>query len=316
MVKIRDFYKASIITVVLLYILVLVGGLVRVTESGDDCPDWPKCYGGWFPPLTIDDIPEEFNPSQDKVYGSWIEYINRLVGVILGLSMLYTFFKSILIIKLNKELFYGSLISLLLIIVAGWFGGQIATSIDGENIIYQNSVSIHLYIAVLTIISLVYTTHKAYICMFPNLETQTNYSGSVLNLLLFVLLLNLSLVISGSFVRTFLDNMLISNFPYFMRMEKYVFETNYIKFLHPILGFSMLILLGILWNHIMNLSKSSNTVIFLIKALLYLIVIQIIIGEGLRFNFINETFRLYHLWISTVILGIVILSIQRVRLIK
>jgi cytochrome c oxidase assembly protein subunit 15 len=316
MVKIRNFYKASIITVVLLYILVLVGGLVRVTESGDDCPDWPKCYGSWFPPLTIEDIPQEFNPSQDKVYGSWIEYINRLVGVILGLSMLYTFFKSIPIIKSNKELFYGSLISLLLILVAGWFGGQIATSIDGENIIYQNSVSIHLYIAILTIISLVYTTHKAYICMFPNLEAKTNYSRFVISLLFFVLLLNLSLVVSGSFIRTFLDNVLISNFPYFMRMEKYVFETNYIKFLHPILGFSMLTLLGILWNHIMNLSKPSKAVIFLIKTLLYLIVMQIIIGEGLRFNFINETFRLYHLWISTVILGVVILCIQRVRLAK
>ena len=316
MVKIRDFYKVSIITVVLLYILVLVGGLVRVTESGDDCPDWPKCYGSWFPPLTIDDIPKEFNPSQDKVYGSWIEYINRLVGVILGLSMLYTFFKSIPIIKSNKDLFYGSLISLILIIVAGWFGGQIATSINGENIIYQNSVSIHLYIAILTIISLVYTTHNAYISMFANLETKTNYSSSVISLLFFVLVLNLSLVVSGSFIRTFLDNMLISDLPYFMRMEKYVFETNYIKFLHPILGFSMLTLLGILWNHIMNLSKPSKAVIFLIKTLLYLIVIQIIIGEGLRFNFINETFRLYHLWISTVILGVVILCIQRVRLTK
>tara|TARA_B110001454_G_scaffold133915_1_gene124684 strand:+ start:69 stop:527 length:459 start_codon:yes stop_codon:yes gene_type:complete len=152
--------------------------------------------------------------------------------------------------------------------------------------------------------------------MFPNLEAKTNYSSSVISLLFLVLVLNLSLVVSGSFIRTFLDNMLISDLPYFIRMEKYVFETNYIKFLHPILGFSMLTLLGILWNHIINLSKPSKAVIFLIKTLLYLIVMQIIIGEGLRFNFINETFRLYHLWISTVILGVVILSIQRVRLTK
>ena len=47
------------ITVILLYILILVGGFVRITESGDDCPDWPKCYGSWVPPLSIDDIPDD-----------------------------------------------------------------------------------------------------------------------------------------------------------------------------------------------------------------------------------------------------------------
>ena len=144
---IYKFYKSSMITVILLYILVLVGGFVRITESGDDCPDWPKCYGSWIPPFSIEDIPQEFNPSLDKVYGSWIEYFNRLVGVILGLSMVYTFIKSFYVYKHDKILFFGSFCSLILIIIAGWIGGQIATNIDGQNIIFQHSVSIHLYIA-------------------------------------------------------------------------------------------------------------------------------------------------------------------------
>ena len=108
--KISEFYKSAIITIILLYTLVLVGGFVRITESGDDCPDWPKCYGSWLPPMTIDDIPEEFNPTQDKVYGSWIEYFNRLLGVVLGISMLYTFYKSIKVYKYDKQIFYGSFI--------------------------------------------------------------------------------------------------------------------------------------------------------------------------------------------------------------
>ena len=40
--NLNQFYRASIITVILLYVLVLVGGFVRITESGDDCPDWPN----------------------------------------------------------------------------------------------------------------------------------------------------------------------------------------------------------------------------------------------------------------------------------
>lgn len=309
-----QFYKASMITVILLYILILVGGFVRITESGDDCPDWPKCYGSWIPPLTINDIPEEFNPTQDKVYGSWIEYFNRLVGVVLGLSMLYTFFKSFYVYKEDKLLFYGSLSSLVLIIIAGWFGGQIATSIDGQNIIYQHSVSIHLYIAILATISLIYTTNRAFIVMYPNIEDNYKYSSLSSKLLLFIFTLNLLLVFSGSYIRTFLDDNLLIHLPYYIRMQKYVHNTGLVKFIHPILGFSMLACSSLLWNHVINLSKSSNTVKLVVKFILYSICIQILIGECLRFNLIHESFRLYHLWFSSVILGLIIVAYQRIRL--
>jgi len=312
--RMYQFYKASIITVILLYILILVGGFVRITESGDDCPDWPKCYGSWIPPFTIDDIPEEFGPTQDKVYGSWIEYFNRLVGVILGISMLYTFFKSFYVFKTDKILFYGSLSSLLLIIIAGWFGGQIATSIDGQNIIYQHSVSIHLYIAILTTISLIYTTNRGFIVMFPNLEHKFNYSSSSQIFLLLIFIINLMLVFSGSYIRTFIDDNLLIHLPYYIRMQKYVYETGLIKYIHPILGFSMLTCSAILWNHVINLSTPSKTVTLLVKFILYSICAQILIGEGLRFNIIHESFRLYHLWLSSVILGLVIVAFQRIKL--
>ena len=313
MIAIKNFYKTSIITVIILYILVLVGGFVRVTESGDDCPDWPKCYGSWIPPFSIEDIPDEFNPSQDKVYGSWIEYFNRLVGVVLGISMLFTFCKSIYVFKIDKIIFYGSLSSLLLVIIAGWFGGQIAQNIDGINIMHQHSVSIHLYIAILTIISLVYTTNRAFLLLYPDCEKKTNYSDESVYIFFAILVLNLLLVFSGSFIRTFIDDDLIKELPYFLRMEHYVYKTGFIKFIHPILGFSMLSLLGVLWNHIMNLSDSSNILKMLVRVLLILIGLQVVIGEGLRFNFIHESFRLYHLWLSTVILGIIIIANQRVR---
>tara|TARA_B100001250_G_scaffold285356_1_gene247438 strand:+ start:1575 stop:2525 length:951 start_codon:yes stop_codon:yes gene_type:complete len=313
MIAIKNFYKTSIITVIILYILVLVGGFVRVTESGDDCPDWPKCYGSWIPPFSIEDIPDEFNPTQDKVYGSWVEYFNRLVGVVLGISMLFTFCKSIYVFKIDKIIFYGSLSSLLLVIVAGWFGGQIAQNIDGINIMHQHSVSIHLYIAILTIISLVYTTNRAFLLLYPDCEKKTNYSDESVYIFFAILVLNLLLVFSGSFIRTFIDDDLIKELPYFLRMEHYVYKTGFIKFIHPILGFSMLSLLGVLWNHIMNLSDSSNILKMLVRVLLILIGLQVVIGEGLRFNFIHESFRLYHLWLSTVILGIIIIANQRVR---
>lgn len=43
---------------VMVYILVLSGGVVCITDSSHGCPDWPICHGRWFPPNQADSIIE------------------------------------------------------------------------------------------------------------------------------------------------------------------------------------------------------------------------------------------------------------------
>jgi protoheme IX farnesyltransferase len=55
--------------------LVAIGGVVRATGSGDACPDWPRCFGGWLPPLEVHAL---------------IEYSHRLAAVVAGLLIFGT----------------------------------------------------------------------------------------------------------------------------------------------------------------------------------------------------------------------------------
>ena len=52
------FQKITLFTAILTFVLVVLGGIVRVTGSGLGCPDWPLCYGQPLPPASTEAILE------------------------------------------------------------------------------------------------------------------------------------------------------------------------------------------------------------------------------------------------------------------
>lgn len=154
--KLNLFQKTAITTVIATIVLIFVGGLVRAAGAGLGCPDWPQCFGMWIPPTNAADLPAGYDASLFNPFHTWLEYINRLVGVLIGLLITLTFIFSFKYRKTDKIITIASGIALLLVIFQGWLGGQVVRSGLSEGMI-----TIHMVVAMIILAVLLYATFRA-----------------------------------------------------------------------------------------------------------------------------------------------------------
>ena len=106
------FAKLAVAAAIATYVLIVAGGLVRATDSGLGCPDWPLCFGDWVPPADLN---------------AWIEHTHRLiaavaVGPLVGLVALITVFTSR---RRDRVLLWAAVVAGVFVIVQALLGGQV-----------------------------------------------------------------------------------------------------------------------------------------------------------------------------------------------
>ena len=76
----NKFHYLLLTSAVAIFLLIVLGGIVRVTESGGACLDWPTCFGQWTPPAgwTL------FNQ------GASLDYLHRLLTILVTPLILAT----------------------------------------------------------------------------------------------------------------------------------------------------------------------------------------------------------------------------------
>ncbi len=65
----QQFRRASYAGLISLSVIVLTGAAVRLTDSGLGCPDWPRCYGKPYPPLSSHALIEFGNRALSGIVG-------------------------------------------------------------------------------------------------------------------------------------------------------------------------------------------------------------------------------------------------------
>jgi protoheme IX farnesyltransferase len=136
------FQRLAAATLVTAIVLVTVGVIVRATDSGLGCPDWPTCHGAWLPPL---DDPK-----------AWIEWIHRGIAVVIGFEILGLAALAIRDHRDRPSLLWPSLAAVALVGFQAWLGREtVRLGNSGE------SVTAHLAAAMLLVGLLVYVTVRA-----------------------------------------------------------------------------------------------------------------------------------------------------------
>jgi cytochrome c oxidase assembly protein subunit 15 len=176
-------YNLTLTSIIIVYLVILAGGIVRMTGSGMGCPDWPKCFGYLIPPIERSQLDwkanyqynkdeiiilgeslfyaiDNFNSEKEinlsnwnkytkhdyskfNVYHTWIEYINRLIGAIAGLSVLVLFIYSLKFFRSKKIITLLSILSLVAILFQAWLG---KTVVDSN--LTASTITIHMLMAV------------------------------------------------------------------------------------------------------------------------------------------------------------------------
>jgi heme o synthase len=129
------FAQLAIAAAAATFVLIVVGGLVRATDSGLGCPDWPLCFGEWVPPADLH---------------AWIEHSHRLVaavavGPLVGAVALITVLTHR---RRDRVLLAAAVVAGLLVVVQALLGGQVV--IQG---LRRELVTAHLAMA-LTVLAL------------------------------------------------------------------------------------------------------------------------------------------------------------------
>lgn len=188
------FQKANRITIILLFVVILAGAVVRSTGSGMGCPDWPRCFGCVVPPTNVSQLPKDYKekyvagrvkknthfaksldffgfhdlaarlrqdksiliPEEFNAAKTWTEYVNRLAGVAAGFAMIFTAVFSFGYWKRITSITILSVFNLILVGFQGWLGSIVVST----NLVPW-IVTVHMLLALAILAIAIWTYHVA-----------------------------------------------------------------------------------------------------------------------------------------------------------
>ena len=324
----NNLYRKTIISIVIVYLVILAGGIVRMTGSGMGCPDWPKCFGFLIPPTERSQLEwrsnSEYNKNQiviindklfyanDKfkskskfemsnwseytkhdyskfnVYHTWIEYINRLIGAIAGLSVLILFVNSLKFFKTKKIITGLSFLALIAIIFQAWLGKMVV-----DSNLTANTITVHMLMAII----LLFILFSILAISNPS-KKRVKISRNISILVFISIVLLLIQIITGTEVRKFIDiKMELLNYT---EKERWIENISNSFSFHRSFSWAIIIVNSLIYFYARK-SGLKLKIIHIVNTLIFFQISSGIIMYYFHFPFSSQPI---HLLISTMIISI------------
>ena len=322
----KYFLTSAKTALVLVYMVIIAGAVVRMTGSGMGCPDWPKCFGYYIPPTEQKEL--EFTPNKAYDKGqviikderllvaksdftatssfsasnweaytkhdyaifnpshTWVEYINRLVGALAGLACLLTFMLSFSFWKENKKIIFYSFFICFLMGFQAWLGKTVV-----DSVLSPYKITTHMLVA------LIIVAFQLYLIASVSTTNPILLKDSKFKLVLYVVLgFTLVQVILGTQVREAIDHLVESGLPRIFWLESSTLSFYFHR------SFSIVILLANLYLFLRNrrLQLGVQKLDWVMRILLLEIVTGIIMSY-LHFPFGSQT---AHLVLASLLFGV------------
>jgi cytochrome c oxidase assembly protein subunit 15 len=239
----KRFLPSAKIALILVYLVILAGALVRMTGSGMGCPDWPKCFGYYIPPTEEKELrytvgkeyskgqviikdesllvakdhfvaPTNFENTHWEKYTkhdyaifnpmhTWVEYLNRLVGALAGIACLVALVFSFGFWKEKKQLVFLNLLICFLMGFQAWLGKTVV-----DSVLNPYKITTHMLAALLIVAVQLYVIYSVQ----ENKKTKKN--DNEFKWVLFVTLgLTIMQIIFGTQVRESVDTIVEAGLP-------------------------------------------------------------------------------------------------------
>ena len=274
----------------LIFFQISLGSAVRLTGSGLSCPDWPLCYGLWFPDQDklskISDVNFEF-------YQVMLEWIHRFnAAAFITPVTLLVFFVGLKATKekINQIILY---IIILILLLQGLMGGF--TVFDKNS---PWSVAVHLGLA----LSFMFLVLKIFLVSLNiNLVSDIPCITKKIPTLIGAIITVLATMLMGAIVSKSGSSLACDIWPQCSNDGVSIFQHNKIIHLsHRILAIISTIFVFLIVNFYKDVVQYK--IIFVLRNILIsLIILQILIGATVIFTELNLFIAMFHQSIAVIL---------------
>ena len=328
MIVSKAFVRYIWVLLISIFLLIIVGSVVRTTQSGMGCPDWPTCFGNIVPPT--DSIQVVFQPnhaykkgqfiihndsliyslhsfksstvySQENwkhyekhnyakfsVIHTWIEYINRLLGALLGLFILIQVIWSLFYFKKKSSIFWLSLLLVVITAFQAWLG---KTVVDSNLALLK--ITAHMFGA----LAMVFVSQYLLFIVKGKQQVNTSRNIQVLNVVLGLLVV--IQIILGTQVRGEIDN-LIEHFSFINRNGWLALLDTWFYIHRSFSLFIATIAIYLTFN-----SVAFPKINLLTKRVLIVVILEIVAGSIFIFADFPRLIQPLHLLLSSLLIALI-----------